>query len=151
MNRKSPQWRRKLVRGALLAAAVAVNSAWAAETLTVYKSPTCGCCSEWAQHMKKNGFDVQVREVPDILPYERKFGVPQSMSSCHIATVGGYVVEGHVPAADVKRLLRERPKVVGVSAPGMPQGSPGMEQGRTERYETMLFDASGRATVFERH
>ena len=130
----------------------AATVAYAAETMTVYKSPTCGCCSEWAQHMKRAGFDVQIREVPDILPYEQKFGVPQALSSCHVATVGGYAIEGHVPASDIKRLLKERPKAKGLAAPGMPQGSPGMEQGRPkDRYETLLFDAAGKYTVFERH
>lgn len=150
---KTPRlWRRKFARGALLAAALAASSAWAADTLTVYRSPTCGCCHEWADYMTKSGFDVQIRNVPDVLPYEKKFGVPQAMSSCHVATVGGYAIEGHVPAADVKRLLKERPKATGIAVPGMPQGAPGMEQGRpADRYETLLFDASGRYTVFARH
>ena len=131
---------------------IAATLASAAEKVTVYKSPTCGCCSEWAQHMKRAGFDVQIREVPDLLPYEQKFGVPQALSSCHLATVAGYVIEGHVPATDIKRLLSERPKAKGIAVPGMPQGSPGMEQGRPkDRYETLLFNAAGKYTVFERH
>ena len=149
----SSHGRRAFVR-ATLALAIALPSAsvMSAEKMTVYKSPTCGCCSDWAEHMKKAGFDVEIRQVPDVLPYEQKFGVPQQLASCHVATVGGYVVEGHVPAADVKRLLRERPKATGIAVPGMPVGSPGMEQGpRKDRYETLLFDASGRFTVFERH
>ena len=140
----------RYVAAACLAGAATLG--FSAEKMTVYKSPTCGCCSEWAQIMKRSGFDVDIREVPDILPYEQKFGVPQHLSSCHIATVGGYVVEGHVPASDIQRLLRERPKAKGIVVPGMPQGSPGMEQGRAkERYETLLIDAGGRFTVFERH
>lgn len=146
-------WRVHLVRwAAAFFVTLAASPAHTAEKLVVYKSPTCGCCSEWVQHMKKGGFDVEVREVADILPYEQKFGVPQALSSCHIATVSGYVIEGHVPASDVKRLLRERPKAKGLSVPGMPQGAPGMEQGRPQdRYETLLFDAAGKSTVFERH
>jgi len=149
----SSHGRRAFVRATLaLAVALPAASSIASEKLTVYKSPSCGCCSEWAEHMKKAGFDVDIKQVPDVLPYEKKFGVPQHLSSCHVATVGGYVVEGHVPAADVKRLLRERPKATGVAVPGMPVGSPGMEQGPSkDRYETLLFDASGRFTVFERH
>ncbi len=152
MRKSTTLWRSKFARGALLVAALAANSAWAADTLTVYRSPNCGCCHEWADYMKKNGFDVQIRNVPDVLPYEQKLGVPQAMSSCHVATVGGYAIEGHVPAGDVKRLLKERPKATGIAVPGMPQGSPGMEQGRAaDRYETLLFDASGKYTVFARH
>ncbi len=152
MKRNSPLWRRRFARGALAAAALALNAAWASESVTVYRSPSCGCCHEWAQYLKKNGFDVKIRDVPDVLPYEQKLGVPQAMSSCHVAAVGGYAVEGHVPAADIRRLLKERPKAAGIAGPGMPQGAPGMEQGRAaERFDTYLFDASGKYTVFARH
>lgn len=118
----------------------------------VYKSPTCGCCSEWVTHMKKNGFNVVVHDVRNVVPFRQRFGVPESMESCHTAVVGGYAVEGHVPAADVKRLLREKPKATGIAVPGMIQGSPGMEQGRgKDPYQVLLFDRVGKYTVFERH
>lgn len=118
----------------------------------VYKSPTCGCCSEWVTHMKKNGFNVVVHVVRNAVPFRQRFGVPESMESCHTAVVGGYAIEGHVPAADVKRLLREKPKATGIAVPGMIQGSPGMEQGRgKDPYQVLLFDRVGKYTVFERH
>ena len=119
--------------------------------ITVYKSPTCGCCGAWIEHLKKNGFDARVHEVPDPTPYRAKYGVPEALGSCHTAVVGGYAIEGHVPAADIKRLLRERPKAKGIAVPGMPVGSPGMPGPRKDPYETLLFDVSGKYVVFERH
>ena len=137
-----------------LSTAFAATVALAAEPqkVEVYKSPTCGCCSEWVTHMKKNGFDVVVHDVRNVTPFRQRLGVPDSMESCHTALVGGYAIEGHVPAADVKRLLRERPKAKGIAVPGMVQGSPGMEQGsRRDPYQVLLFGGSGKVTVFERH
>jgi len=137
-----------------LFAALSVNLSFAAEpqTVEVYKSPTCGCCTEWVAHMKQNGFKVSVHEVNYVAPFRRQLGVPDQMESCHTAQVGGYAIEGHVPAADVKRLLRERPKAKGIAVPGMVQGSPGMEQGVSkDPYQVLLFDSSGRSTVFARH
>ncbi len=119
--------------------------------ITVYKSPTCGCCGAWVEHLKKNGFDARVHDVPDVTPYREKYGVPQALGSCHTAVAGGYTIEGHVPAADIKRLLRERPKARGIAVPGMPIGSPGMPGPRKDPYETLLFDAGGKHVVFERH
>ena len=119
--------------------------------ITVYKSPACGCCGAWVEHLKKNGFNTRVHEVSDVTPYQVKYGVPESLGSCHTAVVGGYAIEGHVPAADIKRLLRERPKAKGIAVPGMPVGSPGMPGPRKDPYETLLFDASGKYVVFERH
>ncbi len=119
--------------------------------ITVYMSPTCGCCGAWVEHLKKNGFGARVHNVPDTAPYRAKYGVPEALGSCHTAVAGGYAIEGHVPAADIKRLLRERPRAKGIAVPGMPMGSPGMEGPRKDRYETLLFDASGKYVVFERH
>ncbi len=118
--------------------------------LDVYKSPYCGCCGGWIEHMKANGFDVNVVQVADITPHRRRLGVPDALSSCHTAEVGGYAIEGHVPAADVRRLLRERPKAQGLAVPAMVPGSPGMG-GAAVPYETLLFDRSGTFQVFERH
>jgi hypothetical protein len=119
--------------------------------VSVYKSPACGCCGGWIKHIKANGFDVRVVEVADVTPYRQRLGVPEALSSCHTAEVGGYAIEGHVPAADVHRLLREQPKGQGLAVPGMIPGSPGMA-GAPVRYETLLFDRGGRFfKIFERH
>ena len=122
------------------------------DKVVVYKSPACGCCSQWVAHMEKNGFTVEVHKVRNVEPFRQRFGVPDSMMSCHTALVGGYAIEGHVPAADVKRLLREKPKARGIAVPGMVSGSPGMEQGsRKDPYNVMLFDSNGRAMVYAAH
>ena len=118
--------------------------------VTVYKSPTCGCCGEWVKHMRANGFSVTVREVEDVTPYRRRSMVPDHLASCHTALVGGYAIEGHVPAGDIRRLLRDRPHVIGLSVPGMVDGSPGMEQGQPQPYATIAFDERGER-VFARH
>jgi hypothetical protein len=117
----------------------------------VYKSPTCGCCGSWVAHMKANGFEVKVVEQNDVDSVKQRFGVPARLASCHTALVGGYVVEGHVPASAVKRLLREKPAALGVSAPGMPMGSPGMESPNPEPFKVQLFDERGQAKVFENY
>jgi len=123
----------------------------AAEEVVVYKSPTCGCCKQWIKHLEASGFSVQAKDVPNVGPYKLKHGVPPQLSSCHTATVGGYVIEGHVPAADIRQLLKERPKVVGLTVPGMPEGSPGMEGPHPQHYDVLTFDADGRIAVFARH
>lgn len=117
----------------------------------VWKSPTCHCCSKWVDHLRQNGFSVRVHNESAMKPLKTKLGVPQELASCHTAVVGGYVIEGHVPAEDIHRLLSEKPKAIGLSVPGMPIGSPGMEQGdRRDPYETRLFDADG-SDVFAVH
>lgn len=119
----------------------------------VHKSPTCGCCTAWVAHMRKAGFPVDVRETPDVTPVKRRVGVPAGKESCHTAIVGGYFVEGHVPAADVKRLLAEKPDAKGLAVPGMPLGSPGMEVpgGQTQPYAVELVKRDGSSEVFSRH
>lgn len=121
--------------------------------VTVYKSPTCGCCSKWIQHMKTEGFDVKSTDQMDVTPIKTQYGVPLDAQSCHTALVGGYVLEGHVPASAVKKLLKDKPKVVGLAVPGMPVGSPGMEvpSGQVEAYNVMAFDKAGKQTVYEKH
>ena len=148
------------MRLAVAAAAVAVTTAWLgsapraqrpATSVTVYKSPTCGCCTKWVDHMRANGFEVTAQNVEDMGAVKQKHGVPAQAGSCHTSLVGGYVVEGHVPADVVKRLLTERPKVTGVAVPGMPAGSPGMEvPGRRDPYTIVSFDQSGQLKVYER-
>jgi hypothetical protein len=119
--------------------------------LTMYKSPTCGCCNAWAEHMRSHGFAVEAHDVADVAPVKAENAIPPRLASCHTAFVGGYVIEGHVPASDVQRLLAERPAVAGLAVPGMPVGSPGMEGPNPERYDVLSFDASGRTAVFSSH
>jgi hypothetical protein len=119
--------------------------------LTVYKSPSCTCCSRWVDHMRKKGFEVTAIDQEDVTPFKREVGVPAALESCHTGVVEGYVIEGHVPAADVRRLLAGRPKVVGLAVPGMVTGSPGMEGGTPEAYDVVAFDAKGRTSQFARH
>jgi hypothetical protein len=118
----------------------------------VWRSPTCGCCHLWVQHLEEEGFDVEVNDVMDMATVKREHGVPGHLQSCHTALVDGYLVEGHVPAADMKRLLTERPEVAGISVPGMPVGSPGMEQGdEREPYSVFAFQKDGSYGVFQSH
>jgi hypothetical protein len=120
--------------------------------VAVYKSPTCGCCSKWIDHMRANGFVVTAHDVDDVASVKAKHGVPDAAGSCHTSLVGGYVVEGHVPADAVKRMLREKPPIAGIAVPGMPVGSPGMEvPGRAaDSYAIVSFDKSGKQAVYER-
>lgn len=120
-------------------------------TVTVYKSPTCGCCKKWVTHMQEAGFTVVSIDTDDMNAVKQKHGITGNLGSCHTATVGGYVVEGHVPAADVKRLLAERPSIAGLAVPGMPMGSPGMEGVFNEKYDVVAFDRSGGRSVFASH
>ena len=119
----------------------------------VYKSPTCGCCSKWVDHMREEGFEVRTTDTSDLADFKASHGVPGQVESCHTALVGGYVVEGHVPASDIQRLLRERPAIRGVAVPGMPIGSPGMEVPGTKAqpYDVIALDENGRTDVFASH
>lgn len=143
--------------GAVLATAgLALYSHWqnasAQPTLTVFKSPTCGCCTKWVEHMQAAGFKVKLENVQDMSTIKTRFQVPPKLHSCHTALVAGYVIEGHVPAAEVWRLLREKPNVAGLAVPGMPIGSPGMEQGnRQDPYEVLTFTTAGQTQVFARY
>ena len=120
-------------------------------SITVYKTATCGCCSKWVDHLRTHNFDVRAIDVEDIAAVKRTYGVPPELGSCHTAVVGGYVVEGHVPGEAVARMLRERPAIAGLTVPGMPIGSPGMEvPGRSEPYEILSFDRAGKSQVYER-
>jgi hypothetical protein len=120
-------------------------------TVAVYKTATCGCCSKWVDHMRAAGFDVRATDVDNIGQVKSSYGVPSDLGSCHTSLVGGYVVEGHVPADVVSRLLREKPKFAGLAVPGMPVGSPGMEQpGRVMSYEIIGFERSGTVSVYDK-
>jgi hypothetical protein len=116
------------------------------EVVTVHKDPTCGCCSGWVQHLQKAGFDTKVVDTRDLDAVKQRLGVPDDLAACHTAEVSGYVVEGHVPAAALKRFLVEKPNAAGLAVPGMPIGSPGMEGGRPEKYDVVLFGPEGRRT-----
>lgn len=120
-----------------------------AAEMEVWKSPSCGCCGGWIDHMRAEGFTLKVHDVEDVTPVKMQHGVPAEMASCHTAVIDGYVVEGHVPASDVRRLLAERPKATGLAIPGMPQSAPGMDM-PGEPYEVLLFDGD-RAQVYARH
>lgn len=139
------------VAGATDASVAGATAEAASDTLVVYKSPTCGCCAKWVDHMRAAGFTVVAHDVADVDPIKRQRGVPSSLSSCHTAVVGKYVIEGHVPAEDVRRLLRDRPAVAGLAVPGMPMGSPGMEGATRDRYDVLSFDSAGRSVTFASH
>ena len=120
-----------------------------APAITVYKSPSCGCCHLWIRHLQGAGFQVTPRDVNDVTPYRKKYGVPASLASCHTAVIDGYSIEGHVPADVIQKLLKEKPAIAGLAAPGMPQGSPGMEQGGpAEHYDIISFTRSGKTAVY---
>lgn len=121
--------------------------------LLVHKSPSCGCCVHWVEHMREAGFPVEVRDVDDVHAVKERVGVPTGKASCHTAEVAGYFIEGHVPATDVKRLLAESPEARGLTVPGMPAGSPGMEMpdGRVQPYAVELVATDGSSTEFSRH
>ena len=119
----------------------------------VFKSSTCGCCSKWVDHLRTHGFTVRTTDVEAIDDVKAKHQIPQSARSCHTALVGGYVVEGHVPATDVQRLLKERPAIAGIAVPGMPIGSPGMEVPgvKPQAYDVIMFNRQGTTKVFASH
>ncbi len=147
-----------LVAGATLSAGLlplaraATPAAKASATGTpieVYKSPLCGCCDGWVAHLREHGFEVKVHDVEDTGVHRARLGMPERFGSCHTGVVGGYAIEGHVPAAEIRKLLAGKPKAVGLAVPGMPVGSPGMEQGsRVDPYSVLLVRADGGASVF---
>jgi len=121
-----------------------------AKEATVYKDAGCGCCKKWVEHMQQNGWTVKAQDVPDVDVYKKRYGVPENLSSCHTAIVtSGYVVEGHVPADVIDKLVAQRPAdIIGLAVPGMPQGSPGMETGRKDKYDIVAFSKGGKTKVF---
>jgi hypothetical protein len=142
----------KIIRFIAPLALLACAESAVAATLVMTKNAACRCCGAWADRMRAAGFTVEVRVVDDVTPTARRLGVPDRLRSCHTSETEGYVVEGHVPAADIRRLLATKPRAAGIAVPGMPIGSPGMEHGNhKEPYQTILFDRSGRSTVFSTH
>ena len=130
---------------------VATSTAAGLPEIEVWKDPNCGCCTKWIDHMRQAGFDVNAHDTARVDAARAKLEMPTRYAACHTARVGGYVIEGHVPAADVKRLLEERPEAIGLAVPGMPMGSPGMEGPHSEPYQTLLIGRSGKASVFAEH
>ncbi|WP_165857719.1 DUF411 domain-containing protein [Marinobacter sp. JSM 1782161] len=149
---------RHLLRAALLAGGMmGTTLAAAGEAITVYKSPTCGCCSDWIKHLEDNGFEVESHDTTALNQIKVEAGLTRNLASCHTAFVGGdrntgYVIEGHVPAQDIKRLLKEAPQARGLAVPGMPIGSPGMEMGdHQDPYTVMLFNDNGQTRPFAQY
>jgi hypothetical protein len=140
--------RRTFLGIAVAAALVATKVAAAVPVVAVYKSPTCGCCGKWVEHLRMSGFAVNVNDIANVDAFRAKAGVPAALASCHTALVSGYVVEGHVPAADIRKLLAERPKALGLAVPGMPMGAPGMDAPHARGYDVLLFQADGTTRVY---
>jgi hypothetical protein len=154
-SRFGPGFFAAFVAAVLVAGAFSMFGSKPADAITiqVYKTPTCGCCSKWIDHLEDAGFDVEATDLPDLTALKAENGITRSLSSCHTAMVGGYVVEGHVPADDIRRMLTERPPIAGLTVPGMPMGSPGMEHPdphRHEAFEVLAFSAEG-TTVYASH
>ena len=152
---------RSLLRVASLAGLAALASGYAparhhaesaAHTITVFKDANCGCCKSWIEHLQKHSFTVIARDTADLSGIKRTARLPERLGSCHTGFVNGYVVEGHVPAADILRMVKEKPKIAGLSVPGMPLGSPGMEVGsRKDPYDVIAFNRDGTTRVYAKH
>ena len=138
---------------AAMSRAAAQKPASPGPLVDVYKDPTCGCCTNWVKHLQDNGFTTKVTEASNLADIKKQKGIPSQAQSCHTATVDGYVLEGHVPAADIRRLLKERPAVLGLAVPGMPIGSPGMEvpNVKAQAYNVVTFDKQGQVKVYASH
>ena len=143
--------RKSIGLAALVLAIALISGAVGAQkpvAVQVFKDASCGCCANWVEHLRRKGFAPTAENVADINAVKDKYGVPAQTRSCHTALVGGYVIEGHVPAADIQRLLKEKPKVAGLAVAGMPIGSPGMEGANPRPYDVLAFDKTGKTTVF---
>jgi hypothetical protein len=146
---------RTLILPLLLTAAMAAGAGAQKPPLTVevFKTATCGCCAKWVEHLRQSGFSTKATDLSqeDLNALKAKHNVPRALHSCHTATVGGYVVEGHIPAVTVQKLLKEKPAVAGIAVPGMPAGSPGMEGPHPQAYDVLTFDKHGATKVFATH
>lgn len=145
--------KRRTLLQAILASVLGVHLAAsaAAPVIEVYKNPDCRCCSGWVAHLQDNGFTVNTHHVEDTSDYRKKFGMPEALGSCHSAKVEGYALEGHVPADEIKRLLAEKPKAVGLSVPAMPIGSPGMEGPRKDPFDVLLVQQNGKHSIYKHY
>lgn len=138
------------MRAMIALLAVSLLEAAPASLMTVYKTATCGCCAKWVEQVKAAGFRVKVVEVPSTAPARSSAGIKEKYGSCHTAMIDGYAIEGHVPVADIERLLREKPKAKGLAVPGMPMGSPGMEGPYKDAFSVLLITSEG-STVFQQY
>ena len=147
--------RRDWIRSSLAGVATMLVAKRAAaappSVVTVYKDAGCECCVKWVKHLNANGFVVTVRDVGNMDEIKRTMNVPAKLQSCHTAVVGKYVIEGHVPASTIKKFLAEKPTALGLAAPGMPMGSPGMEGDRADHFDVVAFDRDGKSRVYEKH
>lgn len=130
---------------------VGISAAAEPPIMTVWKNPSCGCCGKWVEHMRTAGFTLKVKEDENLTAVKRMAGIPDHLQSCHTARIGKYVIEGHVPASDVKRFLKMKPEGLGLVVPGMPSGSPGMENGEHDPYDVLLLKKDGTTEVFSSH
>ena len=144
------RWLARMGSVALFAAAFS-PVAMAANAIDVYRDPSCSCCGAWISYLRAQGYAVTVHEDQAMAAVKTRLGVPPDAASCHTALIGGYIIEGHVPVEDIRRLLAEHPKARGLAAPGMPMGSPGMEMGKPERYDVVLIGRDGSSRVFATH
>jgi len=159
MNAKSLKRKMALGAGSIVVIGLATtawltfgNSSAQGAEITVYKTPSCGCCSDWADYLKANGFKVHVQVAQNLAAINAALGVPADLQNCHTGVVDGYAIMGHVPAEDIQRLLTEKPQATGLAVPGMPIGSPGMEQGLTHQsYNTVLFAKTGTQGIWAAH
>lgn len=139
---------KRFLAGALLL----VNTGVMAEDIVVYRSPTCSCCGRWLEHLKQNRFTIKDIVTNDVQAVKDQYGITPELASCHTAIINGYAIEGHVPAADIDKLLKNKPAVAGISVPGMPVGTPGMEMGgKKDAYDVVSFDRDGNSRVFSRY
>lgn len=141
----------KLGRWIVILTLLASSAAHAAPVIEVWRSAYCDCCKEWVKHLQANGFSVRDRVVDDPTAQRKALGMPDDLGGCHSARVAGYVIEGHVPAREIHRLLKEKPAALGLSVPGMPLGSPGMEGPRADRYAVLLVSRDGRHRVYQQY
>lgn len=123
-----------------------------ANEMKIYKSPYCGCCTAWADQVRDAGFDIKIIEQANNTQLRKEYAIPAALASCHTAIIDGYAIEGHVPVADIKRLLAEKPEIAGIAVPGMPASSPGMDvEGNTDPYQVIAFDKKGNKTVYNQY
>lgn len=155
MNNKPAANRSILISGLALAVLLLLTQPARAEAINaiMYKDPGCTCCADWAEHLRHEGFTVIEKKMENMEAVKQYYGVPGKLASCHTAVIDGYVIEGHVPADDIKRLLKEKPKVAGLTAPGMPQQSPGMQKPglKPKNYDVLSFDKDGNSKVFSHY
>lgn len=142
---------KKLIGLLLLLSASLAFGQQSTRTVDMYENPSCPCCKNWAAYMRENGYTVHTHYVNDIDASRRKLGMPQKYGSCHTAVIDGYLIEGHVPVSDIRKLLAEKPKVIGLAVPGMVTGSPGMEGPNPQHYDTLVIQQDGSSKIFARH